>query len=103
MRTKYIITALLLCWPLVGVAPAVQTVTQPFLGITLYHETKTTPRAITLNVAVIDLNAPGISFLVTAQGPAPQPVFNGVADETIIQTPPQFLNATSAQFAVNAS
>jgi hypothetical protein len=104
MRTKpYIICSFLLVWPLAGLAPAAQTVTQPFLGITLYRETKTTPRAITLNVAVIDLSVPGISFLVTPRGPAPQPVFNGVPDETVIQTPRAFLNATGAQLAVNAS
>ena len=104
MRTiRYITTTLLLYWPLVDLAPAAQTVTQPFLGITLYHETKTTPRAITLNVAVIDLSAPGVSFLVTPRGPTPQPIFNGVADETVIQTPRAFLNATGAQLAVNAS
>ena len=104
MRTKpYIICSFLLFWPLAGLAPAAQTVTQPFLGISLYHETKTTPRAITLNVAVIDLSAPGISFLVTPRGPAPQPIFNGVPDETVIQTPRAFLNATGAQLAVNAS
>jgi exopolysaccharide biosynthesis protein len=100
---RNITIALLLYWPPVGLAPAAQTVTQPFLGVSLYHETKTAPRAITLNVAVIDLSAPGISFLVTPRGPTPQPVFNGVADETIIQTPRAFLNATGAQLAVNAS
>jgi exopolysaccharide biosynthesis protein len=104
MRFKpYIIGSFLLFWPLVGSVPAAQTITQPFLGITLYHETKTTPRAITLNVAVIDLSTPGISFLVTPQGPAPQPVFSGVADETIVQTPRAFLNLSGAQLAVNAS
>src|SRR5438132_1444781 len=33
----------------------------------------------------------------------PQPVFNGVPDETVIQTPRAFLNTTGAQLAVNAS
>jgi exopolysaccharide biosynthesis protein len=104
MRPRpYILCSFLLIWPLTGLASAAQTVTQPFLGVTLYHETKTTPRSINLNVAVIDLSAPGISFLVTPRGPAPQPVFNGVADETVIQTPRAFLNATGAQLAVNAS
>jgi exopolysaccharide biosynthesis protein len=104
MRTMaYIICCFLLIWPFAGLAPAAQTITQPFLGVSLYHETKTTPRAITLNVAVIDLSAPGMSFLVTPRGPTPQPVFNGVPDETVIQTTRAFVNASGAQLAVNAS
>jgi exopolysaccharide biosynthesis protein len=99
----YIVSVLLFFCLITGLANAAQTVTQPFLGITLYHETKTSPRTINLNVAVIDLSAPGISFLVTPRGPLPQPVFNGVPDETVIQTPRAFLNATGAQLAVNAS
>jgi exopolysaccharide biosynthesis protein len=82
---------------------ATQTATQPFLGITLYHETETTPRTLSINVAVIDLSAPGISFLVTPQGPAPAPVSGGVPDETVVQTTRQFVNATGVQLAVNAS
>ena len=78
-------------------------VTQPFLGVKLYHETLTSPRPLNINVAEIDLSAPGISFLVSPRGPSPQPVFNGVPDETVIQTPREFLNATGAQLAVNAS
>lgn len=102
-KPKTLVIALLLFSPLAGLANAAQTVTQPFLGITLYKESKTTPRAINLSVAVIDLSAPGVSFLVTPRGLSPQPVYNGVPDETIIQTPRAFLNATGAQLAVNAS
>lgn len=99
----YPILALVICGLLADFGGAAQTVSQPFLGVTLYHETKTSPRPLSLNVAVIDLSAPGLSFLVTPRGPSPQPVFNGVADETVVQTPRAFLNATGAQLAVNAS
>src|SRR4029078_6663297 len=98
MRTKsHILWTFLLCGPLADLASATQTVTQPFLGITLYHRTETSPRPLNINVAEIDLTAPGISFLVTRRGPSPQPVFNGVPDETVIQTPRQFVNASGAQ------
>ena len=104
MRTKsHILWSFLLCGPLAGLASAAQTVTQPFLGIKLYHRTETSPRPLNINVAEIDLTAPGLSFLVTPRGPSPQPVFNGVADETVIQTPRQFVNSSGAQLAVNAS
>lgn len=104
MRTKpHILWSFLLCGPLAGLASATQTVTQPFLGIKLYHRTETSPRPLNINVAEIDLTAPGLSFLVTPRGPSPQPVFNGVAAETVIQTPRQFVNTSGAQLAVNAS
>jgi hypothetical protein len=103
MGTKsQIIWSVALCGFLAGSAAAAQTVTHPFLGVTMYHETVTSPRTLSINVAEIDLSAPGISFLVTPPGPSPQPVFNGVPDETVIQTPRQFLNSSGAQLAVNA-
>jgi hypothetical protein len=92
-----------LAFGLVGAADGAQTVTQPFLGVTLYHEAVTSPRPLSLNVAVIDLGAPGLSFTMTPRGPGPPPVANGVADETVIQTPRAFLNGTGAQLAINAS
>ncbi len=104
MRTKsHILRSIALFGVLIHDAGAATTITQPFLGIKLYHRTETSPRPLNINVAEIDLSAPGISFLVTPRGPSPQPVFNGVADETVIQTPRQFVNSTGAQLAVNAS
>jgi exopolysaccharide biosynthesis protein len=97
------LSALVFCGVLAEFTAAAQTATQPFLGVKLYHETLTTPRPLNINVLEIDLTAPGISFLVTPRGPAPQPVFNGVPDETVIQTPRQFVNSSGAQMAVNAS
>jgi exopolysaccharide biosynthesis protein len=104
MTTKsQIIWSVALCGLLAGSAAAVQIVTHPFLGVTMYHETVTSPRTLNINVAQIDLSAPGISFLVTPRGPSPQPVFNGVAEETVTQTPRQFVNSNGAQLAVNAT
>jgi exopolysaccharide biosynthesis protein len=104
MKAKFIFGACsILCGLLASSVEATQTITQPFLGITLYHETETSPRTLSINVAVIDLSAPGISFLVTPQGPAPAPVSGGVPDETVVQTTRQFVNATGVQLAVNAS
>jgi exopolysaccharide biosynthesis protein len=104
MGTKsQIIWSVVLCGLLVGSAKAAQTVTHPFLGVTMYHETVTSPRTLNINVAEIDLSAPGISFLVTPRGPSPQPVFDGVAEETVTQTPRQFVNSSGAQLAVNAT
>src|SRR6476646_9158440 len=88
--TSHIIRSILLCGVLINCSDAAQTVTHPFLGVTMYHETLTSPRALSINVAEIDLSVPGISFLVTPRGPSPQPVFNGVPEETVIQTPRQF-------------
>ena len=95
--------AVILCLLLTTAAGAAQTVTHPFLGVTMYHETVTSPRTLSINVAEIDLSAPGISFLVTPRGPSPQPVFNGVPEETVTQTPRQFVNSSGAQLAVNAT
>jgi exopolysaccharide biosynthesis protein len=104
MQTKsYIFCSVVICGLLARSAGAVQAVTHPFLGVTMYHETVTSPRTLNINVAEIDLSAPGVSFLVTPRGPSPQPVFNGVPDETVIQTPRQFVNASGAQLAVNGS
>jgi exopolysaccharide biosynthesis protein len=103
MKKSHIIYSVFLCGVLAAFAGAAQTVTHPFLGVTMYHETVTSPRTLSINVAEIDLSAPGISFLVTPRGPSPQPVFNGVPEETVIQTPRQFVNSTAAQLAVNAT
>ena len=84
---------LLVCLCLANSANGLQTVTEPFLGVKLYHRTETSPRPLNINVFEIDLSAAGLSFLVTPRGPSPQPVFNGVPDETIIQTPRQFANS----------
>ena len=93
----------ILCGLLASCASAAQTVTYPFLGVTLYQRTEKSPRPLKISVAEIDLAAPGISFLMTPRGPAPQPVYNGVPDETVIQTTRQFVNSSGAQLAINAS
>ncbi|HEX5472409.1 MAG TPA: phosphodiester glycosidase family protein [Lacipirellulaceae bacterium] len=94
---------LVLCGVGSGIVDAAQTVTHPYLGVTMYHETETSPRPLNINVATIDLSAPGIRFVVTPEGPAPQPVFDGAAQETIVQTTRQFVDTMGVQLAVNAS
>jgi exopolysaccharide biosynthesis protein len=95
--------ALCLCGGAAAPVRAEQTMTQPFLGVTLFRETLTAPRPLKINVAQIDLTAPGIRFLVTPRGPAPQPVVDGVTQETVVQTTRQFVNSSGLQLAVNAS
>src|SRR5262245_23814941 len=103
MRRLYLMLVVVLGGFCAEIAFAVQTVSEPFLGVKLYHRTETSPRPLNISVAEIDLTAPGLSFLVTPRGPAPQPEFNGVPDETVIQTTRQFVNAQGLQLAVNAS
>lgn len=92
---------------------ATQTITEPFLGVQLIHDVRTAAdapyfRAVDIHVAVIDLSAPGLSFLVTPVGPDPRPIgtqpgFSGQPLETIRQTTRQFANSVGAQVAINAS
>lgn len=89
-------------------APAAQTVTQPFLGVTLYHRTETTPRPLNINLVEIDLAAPGLSFQVTPPGPEPRPIgtnpgFAGVPLETIRQATRLYVDQIGAQLAINCS
>jgi exopolysaccharide biosynthesis protein len=77
-------------------APAASTTTTPFLGIKLTHRTETSPRALDIWVAQIDLTAPGIHFGVTdANGSLPE--------ETTRQTTRAFVTQERAQLGINAS
>ena len=67
-------------------------ITHPFEGIALIARSQTAPRAVNLNVVLIDLGAPGISFKLTPPG--------GGRD-TLRQTTLNFLNQEKAQVAVN--
>ena len=84
------------------VAPT-QVVTEPFLGVQRIYETETSPRPLKINVAIIDLIAPDISFRVTPRAPGyPGPYINGSPGETKRQTTRQFADAIGAQLAINA-
>ena len=85
--------AFLLVW-LVFRLPAAETVTRPFVGVTLIHRTQTEPRPVSLHVVRIDLRAPGLSFLLTP--PAPEGY-----RETLRQTTLEFLNQEHAQIGIN--
>jgi len=90
-------------------ADAAQTVTEPFLGVRLFHETHTASegpwfRPLNIYVAEIDLSAPGISFQMSPRSASyPGPIVNGAPAETIRQTTRQFANAVGAQLAINAA
>ena len=76
--------------------PAATTTTNPFLGVTLHQRTETAPRPLRINVAVIDLAAPGIDFRVTGD--------NGdLPEETTRQRTRDYLVQQDAQLAINAS
>jgi hypothetical protein len=77
-------------------APGATTTTTPFLGITLHQRTETSPRPLKLNVAVIDLTAPGIDFRVTGDN-------DELPEETTRQRTRDFLIQQDAQLAINAS
>jgi hypothetical protein len=86
-----------------------QTVTEPFLGVRLIHETHTSSeapyfRALNIYVSEIDLAAPDISFQVTPRSPMyPGPQINGAPAETTRQTTRSFADAVGAQLAINAA
>jgi hypothetical protein len=69
-----------------------ETVEHPFDGITYITRTQTTPRAITMHVVLVDLNAAGLRFKVTPPSGA---------RETTRQTTLDFLQAEQAQVAIN--
>ena len=85
-------------------AGATQVITQPFLGVQRIYQTETSPRPLKINVAIIDLTAPGISFKMTPRAASyPGPIINGSPGETIRQTTRQFADAVGAQVAINGS
>jgi hypothetical protein len=88
---------------LAGSCFAGQIVAEPFLGIRHIQATEVSPRPLFISVVEIDLGAPGLSFKVTPQGPAPQPIISGTPQETVVQTTRQFVNGEGAQIAMNAS
>jgi exopolysaccharide biosynthesis protein len=70
-------------------------ISHPFLGITQYVDTETSPRNVTMNVVQVDLTAPGISFETSPGGVGtPQ-------RETVRQTTVNYLNQVKAQVAIN--
>ncbi len=65
---------------------------QPYRGVTLITRTETSPRYVTMHIAIIHLTAPGIGFKVTPPG--------GTRD-TVRQTTLDFLNQQNAQIAID--
>lgn len=75
----------------VGVDAAV-TVTHPFVGVTAIARSEAVPRHVRMNVVLVDLAAPGISFKLTPQ--------SGTRD-TVRLTTLDFLRQEKAQIAIN--
>ena len=74
-------------------ACAAETVTQPFVGVTLIARAETQPRPLRMHIVRVDPAARGIRFrLAPRSGPL----------HTTKQTTPQFLAEQHAQLAVNA-
>jgi hypothetical protein len=70
--------------------------TNPYQGITYITRTETSPRAVTMHIAIIDLTAPGISFGVTSS--------SGVSGyETVRQTTTDFVTQEQAQLGINVA
>jgi hypothetical protein len=74
------------------------TTSQPFLGVTLYSITQTSPRPNNIRIVEIDLTIPGLSFRSSSRDPN---LPNG--DETITQSTRQFTDEQSAQLAINTT
>jgi len=68
-------------------------VTEPFVGVRYIDRAEAMPRAIRMHVVLIDLNAPGIRFKLSAPAGT---------KEVVRQTTLEFLKAQGAQIAVNA-
>ena len=76
-----------------GSSHAAETVSYPFLGVTHIDRTETSPRPLRMHIVKVELDDPGLRFLVTPQsGPR----------DTISQTTLQFLTSRAAQLAINA-
>ena len=95
MATIWLVRLLCLGFGLTIGAPAAETVTQPFAGVTLIRRTESSPRPVIIHLVKIDLGTPGLSFQLT-------PAVTGGKRETIRQTTLDFLNERHAQLAVNA-
>lgn len=71
-------------------------VTHPFVGVTYYKRTETSPRTLAMHIIEINLRAPGISFAMTPpNGPKP--------GETIRQRTSDFVAGLDAQIGINGT
>jgi hypothetical protein len=77
------------------VAQAVyEEVTYPYQGVALVHRVDTVPRNLDMHIALIDLTAPGLRFLVTPENP-------DVPGACTSTDPLSFMTSVGAQMAVN--
>ncbi len=74
-------------------AGAAESITRPFAGVIHIVRRESSPRPVAMHVIVIELQSPGLRFLVTPQ--------SGLLD-TMKQTTLRFLTEQKAQIAINA-
>ena len=68
--------------------------TEPFKGVKYYRRVHFTPSPMVAHIVVVDLQAPGIGFLVTAGDPAESLPLQAV-------TTSQFARSEGVQIAIN--
>src|SRR5260221_6220528 len=88
-RNRFLTVAFVL-WA--GEVRADVVIRQPYRGVTLITRTETSPRYVTMHIAIIHLTAPGIGFKVTPPG--------GTMD-TVRQTTLDIFNRQTAQIAID--
>jgi hypothetical protein len=93
----FLILSLLFTVP-VNSAYAVETITQPYRGITVIHRIETSPRPENIHVVKINLADPAIRFKLS---PGTPPIPNQFSTETRVQTTLDFLIQEKAQLAIN--
>ena len=87
------------CWlalvlsVLTGAAPALETISRPFVGVTHIARNETKPRPLRMHIVDLDLTAPGLRFRLT-----PPTGSHTTRKETTLQ----FLIRQHAQIAINA-
>jgi exopolysaccharide biosynthesis protein len=89
---RNLIVVVVVAW-LSADTPGQARVTQPWAGVTYIDRVETSPRALHMHVAQIDLTMPGLRFKVTAPGGS---------REVVRQTTLESLKAERAQLAINA-
>lgn len=85
-------------------AHAAESVSHPFVGVTLYQIVRHVPGQQVINLADIAPTAPGVRFLVTPPGLDPsQPQPTGVHLETTRETTLRFITDEHAQLGINGA
>jgi hypothetical protein len=81
-----------------GVARAATVVTHPYRGVTVTQRTETSPRAVRMNVVLIDLTASGVRFEVEAERATAES-----GRDTVRRTAVEAISRKHAQLAINGN